>query len=148
MNPFRTVGLWRALVLSLAVILAGPLTAQAVLPDFLAEVDAATLVPGAEGYGPLRDDLPVAPVQKGGETVGWAFITSDFVGTTGYSGKPIHTHLALDPEARVIGARLNRNSEPIVWVDIPQAEVLEQIASYVWRDLAITDGTTLDLDII
>jgi transcriptional regulator of nitric oxide reductase len=31
------------------------------------------------------------PVLKGGETIGWAFITSDFVGTTGYSGKPIHT---------------------------------------------------------
>ncbi len=152
MNLLRTLGrlpAWVAVVTLLLTVLAGPLQAQAVLPGFLAEVAAGDLVPGAEGYGPVRDDLPVAPVLQGGETVGWAFVTSDFVGTTGYSGKPIHTLVALDPDARVIGARLVKHSEPIVLVGIPESEVSDLIAGYVGRDLAAeAGGTTGDLQII
>jgi hypothetical protein len=37
--------------------------------------------------------------------MGYAFITSDFVGTTGYSGKPIHTMVAVSPDAKVLGVQ-------------------------------------------
>jgi NosR/NirI family nitrous oxide reductase transcriptional regulator len=86
MSLLGPLGRLSGLILLLAfllVVVAGPLRAEAVLPEFLAEVMAVDLVPGAEGYGPIRDDVPVAPVLKGGATIGWAFITSDFVSTTG-----------------------------------------------------------------
>jgi NosR/NirI family nitrous oxide reductase transcriptional regulator len=135
--------------LVLMAVLAAPLRAEAVLPEYLAQVAAGDLVPGAEGFGPLRGDVPVVPVLKDGATVGWAFITSDFVGTTGYSGKPIHTMLALDPQGVVIGARLVKHHEPIVLVGIPEAKVRDLIAGYVGRNLATAgDGTTEDLAII
>ena len=69
---------------------------EAVLPEFLSRIEASALFAGADSYGPLNEDTPVVPLLKGGETVGWAFVTTDFVGTTGYSGKPINTLLAVD----------------------------------------------------
>ena len=83
---------------------------QALLGRYLAEVPAAELMDGAEGFGPPREDIPVAPILRDGETIGWAFVNSSFVGTTGYSGKPIHILVALDPQAVVQGVR--RSSIP------------------------------------
>ncbi len=110
---------------------------------------AGELVSGADGFGPIRDDLAVAPVLQGGETIGWVFVTSDFVGTTGYSGKPIHTMVALDADARVIGLRLVKHSEPIVLIGIPESRVRALIDGYMGLDLvAAAEGAAHDLDII
>jgi len=75
-----------------------PAAAQTpILSQFLESVAAGELVAGADAFGPIRSDVPVVPVLRGGETVGWAFVTSDFVGTTGYSGKPIHVMVVACP---------------------------------------------------
>ncbi len=111
-----------ALLLSLLTLLPISAFAAPVLADFLPDNAAAELVPGADGYGPIRSDIPVAPVLKGGETVGYAFVTSDFVGTTGYSGKPIHTLVAVGTDAKVLGVKLVKHSEPIVLVGIPERQ--------------------------
>ena len=129
-------------------------TAQAqspYLPAFLSEVPAATLVEGADAYGPIRSDLPVAPVLRGGETVGWAFITSDFVGTTGYSGKPIHVMVAVGLDAKLTGVKLVKHSEPIVLIGIPEAKVARLVQDFVGLDLvaeAEQGGSAHALDII
>ncbi|MCY1128279.1 4Fe-4S binding protein [Frigidibacter sp. RF13] len=135
-------------ILWLAVL---PAAADTVLAKYLPEVAAGDLVEGADGFGPPRDDLAVAPVLKGGETIGWAFVTSDFVGTTGYSGKPIHTMVAIDTDAKVIGVALVKHSEPIVLIGIPDAKVKALAAAYVGLDLvaeAQAGGTSHDVDII
>jgi len=130
-------------------LLPAALRAEVFLPQFLTEVAAGTLVPGADGYGPVRGDVPVAPVLKGGETIGWAFITSDFVGTTGYSGKPIHVLMALDPSAHVIGTKLVKHSEPIVLIGIPQAKIEAVLNAYIGLDLvAVAGGAEHDLKIV
>ena len=138
-------------VVSLALLLPLPAAADSILETLLPKVTAAELVAGTEGFGPLREDAPAVPVLKGGETVGWAFITSDFVSTTGYSGKPIHTMVAVDKDARIIGVKLLKHSEPIVLIGIPQAKIDALAASYVGVDLvaeAQSGGTSHDLDII
>ena len=141
--------LFRLLILCLAALCAAPLQAQSVLSQYLADVPPETLVPGADAYGAERDDLPVVPVLQGGQTIGWAYITSDFVGTTGYSGKPIHTMVALDADARVIGLRLVKHSEPIVLIGIPEAEIRALIDGYMGLDLvAASEGAAHDLAII
>jgi NosR/NirI family nitrous oxide reductase transcriptional regulator len=84
-----------------------------VLQEYLPSAKASDLVPGADGFGAVRDDIAAAPVLKGGETVAWVFITSDFVGTTGYSGKPIHTLVAVGTDAKIISVQLVKHSEPI-----------------------------------
>lgn len=122
-----------------------------VLAKYLPQTTAADLVPGADGFGAIRPDLPVAPVMKGAEQIGWAYVTSDFVGTTGYSGKPIHVMVALDPNGKVIGVKLVKHSEPIVLIGIPEAKVRALAASYVGMDLvaeARDNGSGHSLDII
>ena len=140
-------------LLSLAVFWLAvlPAAAEPVLAKYLPEVAAGDLVEGADGFGAIRDDLAVAPVLRGGETIGWAFVTSDFVGTTGYSGKPIHTMVAIDLDAKVTGVALVKHSEPIVLIGIPDAKVKALAASYVGLDLvaeAQSGGTSHDVDII
>ena len=128
-----------------------PALAEPVLPQFLDMVPASELVAGAEAYGPPQADPPVAPVLKGGETIGWAFVTSDFVSTTGYSGKPIHTLVAVDLKAHVAGVRLVKHSEPIVLIGIPQAKMDAMAAGYIGLDLvaeAQAGGSAHDVDII
>jgi NosR/NirI family nitrous oxide reductase transcriptional regulator len=109
--------------------------ADPVLPDFVGAGPAGDLVPGATGYGPIQEDIPVAPVLRGEETIGWAFVTSDFVPTTGYSGKPIHILMALDKDARIIGVKLVKHSEPIVLIGIPNAKIEAATRSMIGVDL-------------
>ncbi len=135
-----------AVVLSLT-----PAGAQTVLAQFLPDVKAGDLVEGADSFGPMREDAPVVSVLKDGEEIGWAFITSDFVSTTGYSGKPIHTMVAVDADARVIGVDLIKHYEPIVLIGIPDSKIKALVANYRGLDLvaeAESGGTAHQLDII
>ena len=141
------------LFLSLVFLVFAAISAAAepVLAKYLADTAPAELVADADAFGAIRDDVPVAPVLKGGETIGWAFITSDFVSTTGYSGKPIHTMVAVDKDAKVIGVQLVKHSEPIVLIGIPDAKMKALAADYAGLDLvaeAESGGTSHDLDII
>jgi len=141
-------------VLALALALFLPLQAAAQaphLPRFLAELPAGQLVDGATGFGEMRADLPVAPVLRDGSRIGWAFITSDFVGTTGYSGKPIHVMIALDDDARIIGLSMVAHSEPIVLIGIPESRIRALMAQHVGLDLAavaLAGGSVPELNII
>ncbi|SMG23111.1 NosR/NirI family protein [Paracoccus sp. J56] len=140
------------LILTFALLFpALPAAAESVLAQLLPQQNAADLVPGADAFGPIRSDLAVAPVLKGGETVAHAFVTSDFVGTTGYSGKPIHTLVALDKDAKVAGVQLVRHSEPIVLIGIPEARVKALVEGYQGLDLvaeAQSGGTAHEVEII
>ncbi|KIC17094.1 NosR/NirI family protein [Leisingera sp. ANG-DT] len=139
-----------ALVMTLTAVCA--VTAEAdSLDSFLTELTPADLVPGAEAFGPVRADVPVAPVLKAGETVAYAFLTSDFVGTTGYSGKPIHVVAAIDTDAVLTGVKLVKHSEPIVLIGIPNSKMVKLTESYAGLDLkaeAAAGGDAHDLDII
>ncbi|MFD1159681.1 4Fe-4S binding protein [Roseovarius aestuarii] len=121
------------------------------LASFLPKLDPSRFANGADGLGPIRQDIPVAPVLRAGETVAWIFLTSDFVGTTGYSGKPIHVVAALSPDAVLTGVELVKHSEPIVLIGIPDAKVRALTEGYTGLDLkaeAATGGGAHDLDII
>ena len=149
---FTPLGWLAIVVLCLAAAL--PATAQTgkpVLDRFLSRTLPGDLVDGATGFGPMRDDLAVAPLMRNGEEIGHVFVTSDFVGTTGYSGKPIHTMVALDHDARILGVNLVKHSEPIVLIGIPESKVQAMVAGYTGLDLvaeAEARGSSHDLNII
>ena len=126
-------------------------TSQSVLSRFIDDVSPGEVVEGADSFGAIRDDIPVAPLMRGDERIGWAFIASDFVGTTGYSGKPIHTMVAVDDKAIVRGVTLVKHSEPIVLIGIPDSKIQALAADYAGLDLvaeAASGGTAHDLEII
>ncbi|MHA6325333.1 4Fe-4S binding protein [Roseivivax sp. CAU 1753] len=144
--------LLQALTLLAAMLLgAHPAAAQSMLSKLLPDIAVGALVDGADGFGAMHPDLPVVQILRGGDRIGWAFVTSDFVSTTGYSGKPIHTMVAVDDAAQVIGVELVKHSEPIVLIGIPDAKVKALVAGYRGLDLvaeAETGGTAHELDII
>ncbi len=126
-------------------------TAQPVLAQFLSKISPGDLVPGADAFGPIRDDVAVAPLMKEGAQIGHVFITSDFVGTTGYSGKPIHTMVAVDDDARILGIDLVKHSEPIVLIGIPDTKIKAMMVDYIGLSLveeAAAGGSGHDLNII
>lgn len=128
-----------------------PVAADTILSKLLPDLSAAELVEGADAFGPIHPDIPVVQILKAGERIGWAYITSDFVSTTGYSGKPIHTMVAIDDAAQVIGVQLVKHSEPIVLIGIPDSKVKALVANYRGLDLvaeAESGGTAHQLDII
>lgn len=121
------------------------------LMEFLSQIEPAELHQGAEAYGELREDIPVVPLLDGGETIGWAFLATDFVSTTGYSGKPIHIVVAVDLDAVVTGVRLVEHAEPIILIGIPESDIKELTEGYAGLDLKIeaaAGGTGHDLEII
>lgn len=137
--------------LLLLVVGAPPVLSNDLLTRFLRDLDPSELYPNADSFGPVHRDLPVVPLLGGGETVGWAFLTSDFVSTTGYSGKPIHIIVAVDRDAVVTGVRLVDHAEPIVLIGIPDSEIKALTERYAGLDLkteAIAGGTGHDIDII
>lgn len=162
MSAPNAIGIWsnelrRAALAACALILAvlsfsAPAFAQQpYLAQFLGEASPSEMVPGATAYGAMRSDLPVAPALRDGEIIGWVFVTSDLVATTGYSGKPIHILMAIDTSARVTGVRLVKHSEPIVLVGIPNSRIEAVTASYIGLDLAAevrSDSAAHQLDIV
>ncbi|CUH63054.1 Putative electron transport protein YccM [Thalassovita gelatinovora] len=144
--------LLKAIALAVTMLLWGfPASAQSVLAKLLPDVQVGELVEGADAFGAVNSDIPAVQVLKNGERIGWAFVTSDYVSTTGYSGKPIHTMVAVDDAAQVIGVQLVKHSEPIVLIGIPDSKIKAMVAGYTGLDLvaeAESGGTAHELDII
>jgi NosR/NirI family transcriptional regulator, nitrous oxide reductase regulator len=149
---FSTLQGIRFLALLVAFIVGAASQVQAeTLASFLPKLDPEQFYPGAQSFGPIRDDIPVAPILLEGETVAWAFLTSDFVGTTGYSGKPIHVVAGIDADAVLTGVELVKHSEPIVLIGIPNSKMITLTEGYKGLDLkaeAASGGDAHDLDII
>lgn len=138
-------------VLATMLLFGLPAAADTILSKLLPELTAGELVEGADAFGTTHPDIPAVRVLKNGKQIGWAYITSDFVSTTGYSGKPIHTMVAIDDAAQVIGVQLVKHSEPIVLIGIPDSKVKALVANYRGLDLvaeAESGGTAHKLDII
>ena len=154
-KPARGTGFCALALLLLTLFL--PLAAAAapasgpLIGEFLGRVAPSDLVPGADAFGPVRSDIPVAPVLKQGQQIGWAYLTSDFVPTTGYSGKPIELLAGISPQAVVTGVQLVKHSEPIILVGIPEAKIKAVTEKYAGLDLnkeAAGDASSHDLDIV
>ncbi len=126
-----------ALVLLVLVVLAPSMSVAADrLPEFLDSIDPAELVPGADRFGPVSGSPPVAPALAGDEVLGFVFLNSDFVDSTGYSGRPIHIAAGLDLQGRITGLKLIDHHEPIVLIGIPEERVVEAVGSLVGIDVA------------
>ncbi len=141
------------LLLIVACVLGGSRLSygEPLIEKFLDKVDISVLVPGADSFGKLRSDIPVIPALKNGEPIGHVFLTSDFVTTTGYSGKPIHIVMGVDDNAKVTGVKLVKHSEPIVLIGIPNAKIRAVTQKYAGLDLikeAESGGSAHDLDIV
>ncbi|TWA70267.1 NosR/NirI family nitrous oxide reductase transcriptional regulator [Azospirillum brasilense] len=144
----------RALVVGLLILLTGFGTAdaaEALLARYLGAVQPGDLAAGADRFGAPLTNAPLVPLYKGDALVGHAFLTSDFVNTTGYSGRPIHVMVGLAPDGTVTGAKLVDHHEPIVLIGIPPAKVNAFIDGYVGKNvltLASQSASSPPVDIV
>lgn len=160
MGLSRSPGVWRrklpgflAFLITAAFLTAGLAHAQQapLVQEFIKKIPAAEFVKGATAYGTMLDDIPVVPVLNDDDVIGHAYITSDFVSTTGYSGKPIHVMVAIDLDGKLLRAELVKHSEPIVLIGIPDRKIKALTESYRGLDIiaeAAAGGSAHDLEII
>jgi len=112
------------------------------LAEFLPGIQAAEIVPGADRLGNPQGDPPIAPAYRGSELQGYVYLNADFTNATGYSGKPIHMLVGIDPNGSITGIRLVDHKEPIVLIGIPEAKVVAAMNSLVGRNMgAVASGT-------
>ncbi|HRP79439.1 MAG TPA: 4Fe-4S binding protein, partial [Aquamicrobium sp.] len=122
--------------LALCLVALGAPAAQAArLGEFLPDVQPGELFAGADRFGEPVGEPPVAPVYKGGELVGHAFLNSDFTSAVGYSGKPIHIVAGLDPQGVLRGLKMVHHQEPIVLIGIPERDVIASLNTLIDRDI-------------
>ncbi len=123
------------LLWALALFALPGFAAESELARFLPNIDASTLFPGATHLGQPEGDPVVAPIYKGDEKVGLAYLTSDYVNTTGYSGKPIHQMVAIDMAGVIHKVLLIKHHEPIVLIGIPEKRIVAVLDTYEGLDI-------------
>lgn len=127
-------GMWVALLACLTLLLLATSAAAQSTPrlgGYLDQVDPAAVVPGADGFGAPEGAPPMVPVLRQGEVAGYAYLTSDVVNTSGYSGKPIDVMVGLDTDGTIVGAELLEHHEPIVLIGIPESRIDDYMAGLV-----------------
>jgi len=95
-RKFKLVALVCGLLLLQCLAVIGVAHAGSELPRFIDAIKPAEIFPGADRLGAPTGEPPVAPAYKQGAQLGFVFLTSDYLNTTGYSGKPIHQLVAMD----------------------------------------------------
>ncbi|MCK5396129.1 MAG: hypothetical protein KAJ32_09060, partial [Gammaproteobacteria bacterium] len=127
--------------------LTGVAHAGSELPRFLDAIDVQDIYPDADEIGSPDGDPIVAPAFKQGEQIGYVFLTSDYVNTTGYSGKPIHQLVSMDINGVIRKALLVEHHEPIVLIGIPEKRITAILQDYQGMDVGKLVQGALDHDV-
>ncbi len=139
-KPFSFLPFLAALLM--AVPMALPALAAGQLPTYLQNVQPSELFSGADRFGEPVGEPPIAPVYRGSDLAGYAYLNSDVTSSVGYSGKPIHIMVGIDPQGVVRGFKLIDHKEPIVLIGIPQAKVVAALNSILDKDMGrVASGT-------
>lgn len=115
--------------------LASSLVMATELPRFLTDIDPQVVFPGADSIAGPEGDPPVAPAFSGTEQLGFVFLTSDYINTTGYSGKPIHQLVAIDLKGVIRKVLLVEHHEPIILIGIPEKRIVAVLDDYIGLDI-------------
>ncbi len=122
------------------------------LEELIQSVNLRDLSPLSQSFGkPEGSPEVIRTYNKDGKLSGYIFLNSDFAGSTGYSGKPIHILLGLDLNGEITGAKLVKHSEPIVLIGIPEPRIRKLISDFIGRKVSQIIGSTdltRDVDII
>lgn len=119
----------------LQIISVGAVHANSELPRFLDAISVKDVYPGADRLGSPTGNPLVAPAFKNGTQTGFVFLTSDYVNTTGYSGKPIHQLVAISMQGIIQKVLLVEHHEPIVLIGIPEKRITAILKDYEGLDV-------------
>ena len=96
--------------------------------DRTAQLDCATdpcaaVLPGATRFEKPEGKPYAEGFNSEGEPLGWVVLSTDVVDVKGYSSKPLHTLVGVDPAGVITGGKVIHHSEPILLVGIPESEL-------------------------
>jgi NosR/NirI family nitrous oxide reductase transcriptional regulator len=154
MGVFGSFGQSRIVALAtllLGLMLGWPAAAGAEsrLGEFLGRLRASDIDPAADRFGAIEGIPPAAPLLRGDQLVGYAFLNADVVDSTGYSGKPINIVVGIDRDGHITGAKLVEHHEPIVLIGVPQAKIDHYIQGFTGRRaLDPAEATRTPVDIV
>ncbi len=86
--------------------------------------------------GPATGNPPAREVRRNGRLIGYLASTAEVAHSVGYSGKLIDILVAIDPEAKIVGAHLVSQSEPILTLGIGEGDIAAYVAGFAGYDLA------------
>jgi NosR/NirI family nitrous oxide reductase transcriptional regulator len=142
-------------LLLIAVFLTLSLASRAVLSAdlerFLKDIRPADIFPGADRLAAPEGSPLVSAAFSGDTQLGFVFLNSDIVNSTGYSGKPIHVLIAIDMDGVIQGVRLLEHSEPIVLIGIPEKRISAFIDDFIGLNvvkLVQSEEGDHDIDIV
>lgn len=104
---------------------------ESLLSHYIDKVPLQALSPDADHLGPIEGEPSAAKAFKGDKLVGYVFLNSDVVDSTGYSGRPIRVLIGIDTDGKITGAQLVEHHEPIVLVGIPESKIRGYIGGFV-----------------
>ncbi|MDR2310530.1 MAG: regulatory protein NosR [Brucellaceae bacterium] len=112
------------------------------LDKYLPALKVQEIFQDADRIGTPQGEPPIAPVYKNQDLLGYIYLNSDFTSAVGYSGKPIHILVGIDPKGIIRGIKLVDHKEPIVLIGIPEAKVVAALNSLINSDFnAVASGT-------
>lgn len=111
----------------LLFVCVGEAGAASRLQEFLPTAQPAEIFPGADRFGAPQGDPALVPAYTGDRLLGHVYLNSDFANSVGYSGKPIHMLVGIDPQGVVRGIKLVDHKEPIVLIGIPEKRVIDSM---------------------
>ncbi len=130
-----------AIVLTSVPLFARGAHAAQDLASYILKFSPADFFPEADRFGPPQGNPPIVPTYRGDRLQGFVYLNSDFVNSTGYSGKPIRLLVGIDPEGVLTGFKLVEHKEPIVLVGIPEKRILEAVNKLTGVDMGdVTRG--------
>ncbi len=109
------------------------LRAQTPAPAPELRPDVAAALFGQKGdVGIERRDAPVPGwrVSAGGRVLGMVGSTWEIAQTTGYSGKPLDVLVAVTPQGAIAGAKLVRQTEPVLSLGISDADIIAYVDGF------------------
>ncbi len=136
--------IWLLSALSTHLFFISTAHSSPLLTRFIDQINAEDIFPGADKLGSVLDDPAVAPAYHNNTQLGFVFLTSDFVNTTGYSGKPIHQLVAIDMQGVIRQVLLVEHHEPIVLIGIPEARIKAILKDYEGINVGALVAGTLD----
>ncbi len=108
------------------------------------------LLPEAEAFRTsTATTLPVIEALRDGKVYAYLFLSTDLVDIPAYSGKPLVTLIAIDPQGIVLKAVVVHHNEPILLVGLPETVLNDYLAQYIGRSIldrfAIVSGGIQDV---
>jgi NosR/NirI family nitrous oxide reductase transcriptional regulator len=113
-----------------------PAIAESKLKEFTAQAAPQDFFPKATRFGAPLGEPPILPAYAGDTLAGYVYLTTDFTGAVGYSGKPIRILVGIDPQGVLTGFKLVEHKEPIVLVGVPEAKVVAALNKLIGAPIA------------